>query len=173
MTVEPTEMDRYLDRIRKHEIRFAKIVNWHTGLILMTGEDELVPNCVDGTYNSVSQFDPKLDEDGNVLKYQQGEFNEERTLNLLAKVVKYAKSLDLKVEKDHSGDDFQVKVWLDQEEWLYIIYYCKREAVCEAVVTGQKVIPAKPAEPPKVVDVIEWECRKISILGLADKLDEL
>lgn len=168
---EPTELDRYFERIRKAEKKFTKIVNWHTNLHVAIGEDELLPYSVDGTYNNVSQFDPKLDDNGNVVKWQQGEFNEERTLELLAKVVKHARSMGYEVDKDYSYDNFTVKVWLDREEWLAVEYFCKREAVCEAKVVGKKVVPAKPAEPPKVVDVIEWECSKLSLLGLANSLD--
>jgi len=166
--VEPTELERYFDRIRKSEKRFATIVNWHTNLHVATGEDELLPYSVDGTYNNVSQFDENPEE-----KYSQGIFNEERTLNLLAKVVKYARSMGYDVEKDYQYDNFTVKVWLDREAWITVEYYTKREAVCEAKVVGQKVVPAKPAEPPKVVDVIEWECSKLSLLGLANQLDEI
>lgn len=36
-----------------------------------------------------------------------------------------------------------------------------REAICERVVTGKKVVPATPAveaQPEREVDVVEWKC---------------
>lgn len=37
-------------------------------------------------------------------------------------------------------------------------YGCKRDAVCERVVTGTRVIPA---EPERVVEVLEWRCKPL------------
>lgn len=36
--------------------------------------------------------------------------------------------------------------------------YTNRQSVCRAVVTGQRVVPAQPAQPERVEDVVEWVC---------------
>ena len=36
-----------------------------------------------------------------------------------------------------------------------------RGEVCEARVVGKRVIPARPAEPEREVDIVEWDCRPL------------
>ena len=36
-----------------------------------------------------------------------------------------------------------------------------RDQVCEKVVVGQTVIPARPATPEQVIDKIEWKCTPV------------
>jgi len=36
-----------------------------------------------------------------------------------------------------------------------------RDQVCERVVVGQTVIPARPATPEQVIDKIEWKCTPV------------
>ena len=44
--------------------------------------------------------------------------------------------------------------------------YAPRRTVCEAVVVGQKVVPAEPlkiipATPERTEDIIEWQCKSV------------
>jgi len=166
--VEKSALDKYFERVEKQSARFTKIVNWHTNVVQATGDDRLIPNSVDSTYNNVSQMIDAPTEDE---PYHQ-ELDVDATLKLMAKVVKYARSLGYEVKKDYDSSDFNVNVKLPKDEWetyhMTMNYYCKRDAVCKAVVVGTKVIPARPAEPPRVENVIEWQCEKVSLLGLPD-----
>ncbi len=40
-----------------------------------------------------------------------------------------------------------------------------REQVCRKVVTGERLVPAKPAEPEHVEEVVEWVCDDPVIIG--------
>ena len=51
-------------------------------------------------------------------------------------------------------------------EGFKVRVYTNRRTVCEAVVVGQKVIPAVPlhvvpASPERTEDVIEWQCKSV------------
>ena len=46
-------------------------------------------------------------------------------------------------------------------ELLQMDWNVSRGEVCEARVTGKRMIPARPAEPEREVDVVEWECTSI------------
>ena len=46
-------------------------------------------------------------------------------------------------------------------ELLRMDWNVSRGKVCEARVTGKRVIPARPAEPEREVDVVEWDCQPL------------
>ena len=48
---------------------------------------------------------------------------------------------------------------------LTLDVYTKRESVCRAVVTGQRVVPAQPASPEHVEDIVEWVCDDAVLLA--------
>jgi hypothetical protein len=173
-TETETALDEFIARNAKQESRHNLVVNWHKALWLEVKEDELLPYTTSQQYINVSVYHPKLDDDGNVVKWQQGELNVDATLTILAKVAKFARSRGYKVAKKYESSDFQVEVTLNPDDEYYSVvrYYCKRDAVCTARVVGKKSIPAKPAEPPRVEDVIEWECEKFSLMERARE-DEL
>ena len=162
---KPTALDKYFVRVEKASARFTKIVNWHTEVAQATGDDKLIPDGTDSTYNNVSQYNEAPTEDD---PYNR-EFDVDATLKLMAKVVKFARDKGYEVTKDYDSSDFNVNVKIPYEPYdITINYYCKRDAVCKAVVVGTKVIPARPAEPPRVENVLEWQCEKVSLLGLTN-----
>lgn len=65
-------------------------------------------------------------------------------------------------EADYSGP---LATWTQERDGLDLNVQVSREEVCERIVTGTKTvtIPAKPAEPERVVeqDVVEWRCEPL------------
>lgn len=63
--------------------------------------------------------------------------------------------------KETRTDWFSLRKSFSQSVWMY--WNTSREKVCKRVVTGTKIIPAKPerllpAEPEQVVETWEWQC---------------
>jgi hypothetical protein len=171
---EKSALDEFIARNVEQQSRTNLVVNWHKELWLAIGNDDLLPYTTGSSYIDVSIHHPKLDNEGNVLKWQQGELNVDATLTVLARIAKFARSHGYKVKKNYESSDFTVEVVLNPDDPYYstVRYYCKRDAVCVAKVVGKKTIPAKPATAPQQVDVIEWECEKFSLMELARE-DEL
>jgi len=161
---EPTELERYFERIRKAEARFTTLVNWHTEVYMAIEHTDLLGGSVDSTYVNVAQYEPRP-EYPNEGWNDTPVLNVDETLKLMAKITRFARSKGYEVTKDYDSSDFNLRIKLGDEFGYAVTYYCKRDAVCTPKVVGKKVIPAKPAEPPRVEDVIEWECSKISLLG--------
>jgi len=49
---------------------------------------------------------------------------------------------------------------------VYIEWYVHRNQVCEKIV-HQKIVPAQPAQPERIEEVIEWSCPKSILAELA------
>ena len=89
---------------------------------------------------------------------------------VLAKVTQHASALGYPVNKNYSDKYYTHEVILQEDpESKYnnvtVSYEVNRESVCRKVVTGtkhveEKIIPAHDEE------VVEWECEKISFLGM-------
>ena len=45
--------------------------------------------------------------------------------------------------------------------FLQMDWNVPRGEVCEARVVGTRVIPARPAEPERAVDIVEWDCQPV------------
>lgn|SRR5262252_8742083 len=169
VTEPKTELDLYFERIKKAEARFTTLVTWHTEVYMAVKNDELIGGSVDSTYVNVTQYEGRP-------SYPDEGWNEplvmdvDATLSLLAKITRFARSKGYKVEKDYDTHDFNVRVNLDPDVYgMRVTYYCKRDAVCTPKVVGKKVIPAQPAQPPRVEDVVEWECSKVALLSIPDE----
>lgn len=68
-----------------------------------------------------------------------------------------------RVAKDYADDDLWTVYDLGP---LKLKYGCKREAVCERVVTGTRVIPAQPeqvipATEERTEEIVEWRCHSL------------
>lgn len=66
-------------------------------------------------------------------------------------------------EKVYSGSYFDLRKKFGQYVTLEIT--ADRTAVCERVEVGTEVVPARPAEPEKIVPKYEWVCNDTAILG--------
>lgn len=100
----------------------------------------------------------------NVTQYDDAyNIDEQATIKVFAKVVKYARGLDLPVKKDYGSNDFNLRIQVSEEPDVEITYYANRDIMCTKVHIGTEVIPA---EPEKVVDKYNWECEKIAFLGI-------
>jgi hypothetical protein len=165
-----TEQDEFLARVKKERVKYDTLVAWH--LTAHVDAKLSLPWSGDNTYISCSVN--KVDDTGNEL---YGEVDEAKTVEYLARVIKYARRRKFNVEKDYSGDQFTVKVKVPMNglrvdadpnqygNYVIVNYYADRNAVCTAKVVGQKVVPAHTT-PERVEDVVEWECAKLSFLGV-------
>ena len=61
-------------------------------------------------------------------------------------------------EKQFNGDLFSIS---RQFGALRLKFISDRKAVCTARVVGTRTIPARPAEPEREVEVVEWDCEPI------------
>ena len=59
--------------------------------------------------------------------------------------------------REKEADDYHIGVTRRFGPHEYDLYV-DREQVCRKVVTGTRVVPARPAEPESVEDVVEWVC---------------
>jgi hypothetical protein len=68
--------------------------------------------------------------------------------------------------KDYGGEYFSLK-----KEFLgglTLDIYTSRSEVCRKVVVGERVVPARPAEPERVEEVVEWVCEEALLAARTD-----
>lgn len=92
------------------------------------------------------------------------EIDEEATVKMFARIVKWARARGYGIKKTYEDDKFQLIIDVGDKVSFY--FRAAREVMCERVVVGQKTVPARPEEPEQLVDVHEWRCEKLSFLGV-------
>jgi hypothetical protein len=152
-------LDRFLDRWNKKIEREGIIVNWHMELFVATGVD--LPWSSERTSMYVNVYGENDDEGNSVV-------DEEATLKVIAKVVQFASSKGHGIEKKYDDEDFRAVITLG--EGITVSYIANRKVVCTPTVVGQKFIAAVVL-PAQTVDIIEWECDKLSFMAI-DTSDE-
>jgi hypothetical protein len=68
-----------------------------------------------------------------------------------------------KVEKRITGGHFCLR--RDFGGGVCIELNIPQDQVCKRVVTGHRVIPAKPAQPERVEEIVEWRCPESILAG--------
>lgn len=64
--------------------------------------------------------------------------------------------------KVYTNDYFELH--RDFGNGITIQVYTPRGQVCEKVVVGKRIVPARPAEPEREEEVVEWVCRDEPLL---------
>lgn len=95
------------------------------------------------------------------------QIDEKATVKLFAKIVKWARSKGYSIEKKYDYD-FRVCVGNIPGIKDTMDFTAEREVMCKKVFVGTKVIPYQPPQSEKVVDNYDWECEKLSFLGIED-----
>jgi len=183
----PNPTAEFQERVASSRKRFDAIVAWHLSLYLDKSIE--LPYTPDVTYinMTVGEYKYDTDPDSGLIDYSTGKYvvDEDATVQNLSKVVKFARSHTptkppYEIEKDYGDSNFTIKVKLPIPEpdpnypdnptypgnYVTLNYYANREVACTKKVVGTKLIPAQHI-PEKVEEVVEWECQKLSFLGLA------
>ena len=154
-----TPVQKFQEKVAKERKRYDAIVAWNLLAHVDAGIE--LPYNGDCTYNGVTVQEYDATTGDHIV-------DEDATVKILAKVIKYARKRGYKVEKNYNHN-FEVRITIsgrdDPAGWIQTTYYAQRESVCTAKVVGQEVVPGY-TEPEKVVDKIEWECSKLSFLGV-------
>ena len=99
----------------------------------------------------------------------------EATNKLIAAIMRHAKSLGHKVEKEYNDDEFIIKITLykrDENSYNDVVvkYRATRKTVCEKIETVKHVeeviIPAHDEV------VVTWDCGKVSFMAMSDADDK-
>jgi hypothetical protein len=149
----PTDLERFMERWNEQLEKLAVISNWHAELHVATGYE--LPYHGDRTsiYCNVYEYDDN----------SNGTVNEAATLKNIAKVVQFASSKGYDVQKKYDDDDFRATITI--AEGIRVSYIANRKVVCTPKVVGKKFHPAVMI-PAQAVDVVEWECDKLSFLAI-------
>jgi hypothetical protein len=155
------ELNEFLDRKAKRDVRENRIMQWHIKAHVVGGI--ILPYNADDTYVSLDFHEW----DDEARKYN---VNVEKSLDNLAKVAKYAAKQGKKVKKSYdSSFNLEVTIYEAPEDSygeydITVTYHANREAVCRKVVVGYEDVPEK-VTPATRKEIIEWECDPISLLA--------
>lgn len=166
-----TDLQKFVDRVNAERARFNAIVNWHTELYAHSNGVVPLPYGGDNCYNGLTVSEYKTvhkptDENPDATDYENV-VDIQASLARIAAVAKFAVSKKADVEKKYDdAGSFELIITIPgpNDRTIKLYYSVSRETVCEKKVTGQKVIPAS-FTPEKIVDVVEWDCKPVSLLG--------
>ena len=176
--MDTEKLEDFQKRVKRDRKRYDKIVAWHLQAFSTAGLN--LPYTPDSTYISVDFKNPvyedykkpvPTDDNPDAWEYcWDTTVDEDKIVEYLSKVAKFARSQGYKVEKDYDSN-FSIKVTLpgaaddahdsDIDREVVINYYCDREAVCVKKVVGTKVVPAY-TQPERIEEIVEWDCVKIA-----------
>jgi hypothetical protein len=86
----------------------------------------------------------------------------EATTLAFAKIVKWARSKGYGVTKDYTESSFYIRLTVPGVKGT-VDFYADRDIMCTKRHVGTEIIPA---QPEKVVDKYDWDCDKVSFLGI-------
>jgi hypothetical protein len=164
--VAKKSLTEFLARVTKRRERENKLIQWHLDAFTDGGVE--LPGTVDATWIDCTKYEYDAEYNSTI--------NVPATLAFLSAATKYAKSRGCEIKKKYDETDFEVMVTLPKAEdgsepyAISMRYYARRTAVCERKVVGQKVIPASVIDE-RIEDVVEWECKPISLLGFDAAVD--
>jgi len=162
------ELDRFNERqLKKQNIEQLRI-QWLISLFEAEGVE--LPYSV-SSVEYITQYHPAPKLENGATDYSAPQvIDVEATQIILAKVAQHAARLGYKMEKEYTDKNYTHKVILLEDpnsHWddVTITYQASRESVCRKVVTGKKHVEKQIIEAHDE-DITEWECDKISFLGM-------
>ena len=170
-------LDEFTATAKEDRARYNAICSWHLQAFSSAGIP--LPYRPNATSVNVDYSNPvyennrrpePTDDDPDNWEYDYSTTPDtEKTLELLKKIVKFARQCNYEVTKDYDYD-FSVEVTIpavtnkdaiSYHPEITISYNCDREAVCVKKVVGTKVVPAYTS-PERIEEIVEWDCQKIA-----------
>lgn len=98
-----------------------------------------------------------------VTKYDENyNIDEAATIKEFARIVRWALAKKYAIEKDYEGAYFQINLTVPGMR-NPVNFYTDRNVMCKKVHVGTEIIPATPE---RIQDKYDWECEKLSFLGV-------
>ena len=165
-TVTADAVNEFTTRCNKRLENMIRIQNLCSDAIAHgVTENTVYDGCNGGKWFSATIYKNVTDEEKLEMGLGENDSNyvidEDATLAELRTIVQWARKRKFRVEKEYSDAEFQLRIWTDGEKYDgRLTFSANRQVVCQKVVTGTRMIPAKTEE------VVEWNCSKIAFTNV-------